>query len=372
MSVAQEDLGRTIVIDNGTGVCKAGFGGDELPQLTFKCVVGEPIVPNDDDRGKVFVGDEVMPLQGYLKVRYPLANGKVSRWDDMERIWDLTFEKLDVEPEFHPVLLTEAPYNPLVNREKMTEIMFEKYKVPGMYVAIQAVLSLYASGRTTGIVLDSGDGVTHTVPIYEGYSLPYAVERLNLAGRDVTNYLKRLLMGKGYNFSTSAEFEIVREIKERTAFVRSGSNVKPKINKALKATYEMPAGDEIEVDEERWQCAECLFDPSLVGMEAQGVPDLICQSIQKCPIDIRSELFKNIILSGGTTMFKGFRDRVEKEIKLSVNPATKVKVVSPPERKYSVWIGGSVLADLFSFKQMLISMDEYYEFGAGIVHRKCF
>lgn len=367
---------QPVVIDNGTGVIKAGFAGAEAPKLVFPAFVGRPKhnrVMAGAAEGDIFVGPKAGELRGILKLNYPTRSGIINDWKDMEHIWNYTYNELNVEQDQHPVLLTEAPLNPRSNRGIAAEVFFETFNVPALYVQVQAILSLYASGRTTGVVLDSGDGVTNAVPVYEGFALPHAVQRIDVAGRDVTEYLQLLLRKSGSNFSTSAEMEVVKDIKEKICYcafnidkLEGSDDAEPEV------PYKLPDGNVIQVGTEKFRAPEVLFNPSLIGQEYVGVHQCLLNSIQKCDMDIRRTMFSDIILSGGSTMFDGFGDRLLSEVRKLAPRDTKIKIWAPPQRTMSTWVGGSILASLATFKKMWVTREEYNESGKNAVYRKTF
>ncbi|KAF2151425.1 Actin/actin-like protein [Myriangium duriaei CBS 260.36] len=356
-----------IVIDNGSGTLRAGFAGEDLPKTSFPSLVGRPKharVLAGALEGDVFVGNKAQELRGLLRLKYPLEHGIVTDWDDMERIWSHVYQdELKVLSEEHPVLLTEAPLNPRRNRDTAAQVLFEAFNVPAAYFSVQAVLSLYASGRTTGVVLDAGDGVSHAVPVYEGFAMTNAVRRIDVAGRDVTEYMQTLLRKSGYCFHTSAEKEVVRVLKEKMSYVALDPRKEEKEwvqlggrGEGKWVEYALPDGQKIKLGPERFRAPEILFDPDIIGLEYQGLHQIVVDSIGRTDMDLRKSLFSNIVLSGGATLTKGFGDRLLHEVQRLAVKEMRIKIFAPPERKYSTWIGGSILAGLSTFRKVRISL----------------
>ena len=369
---------KPLVIDNGTGFTKNGFAGEDQPRSVFPTIIGYPkyqIIMTDVEHyvREYYIGEEAINLRGVLKLVYPVEHGQVQDWDAMERIWHYTFyNDLRVNPNEHPILLTEPPLNKNQNKEKMAELMFDTFNVPAMYISMQAILSLYASGRTTGIVVDSGDGVTHIVPVYEGFAIAHAIHRSDIGGRDVTDYLRRLLRQRGYSLSSSAEREIVRDIKERLCYVALDPEKELKLAEkvsGMEKTYTLPDGETLTIGAERFMAPELFFNPGAIGSEENALDELIYRSIQNCDVDLRRDLYANIVLSGGSTMYPGLKERLHKELTELVPETMEVKIIAPPERRYSVWIGGSILSSLKTFAKLWVTKKEYKEIGTTAVYR---
>jgi centractin len=369
---------QPVVIDNGSGQIKAGFAGAEAPKTVFGAYVGRPKhtkVMAGAVEGELFIGEKAKELRGMLKLNYPTRHGITTDWKEQQLLWQHAYNEINATQDQHPVLLTEAPINPKKNRGKAGEIFFETFAVPALYVQNQAILSLYASGRTTGVVLDSGDGVTCSVPVYEGFTIPHAIQRIDVAGRDVTEHLQLLLRKAGHNFHTSAELEIVRDIKERRCMVAFNIEKQEKDESEgvdQEVPYKLPDGQTISLGAERFRAPEILFNPSLIGLEYVGVHTMLVNTINRCDLDIRRGMFADIILSGGSTLFEGFGDRLLSEVRKLAPRDTKIQIWAPPDRIHSTWVGGSILASLATFKKMWLTKKEFDEGGKNAIYRKFF
>ncbi|KAJ5136206.1 hypothetical protein N7448_004760 [Penicillium atrosanguineum] len=358
-----------IVIDNGSGTIRAGFAGEEIPSCYFPSFVGRPKHPRvmaGGLEGDSFIGSRAQELRGLLKIRYPLEHGIVTNWEDMESIWHYVYEnELKTLPEEHPVLLTEPPLNPRANRDIAAQLMFEAFNVPALYMSIQAVLSLYASGRTTGVVLRLG---RRCLPRRARFAIPNSIRRIDVAGRDVTEQMQLLLRKAGHVLHTSAEKEVVRMIKEKVCYVSLDPKREEKEwmnsyhkSDAKAVDYVLPDGHKIKIGQERYRAPEILFDPELIGLEYPGVHQIVQDAITRTDLDLRKSLYLNIVLSGGSTLCKNFPDRLMREIKRLAVEDMKIRISAPAERKYTTWIGGSILAGLSTFRKMWVSADEWHE-----------
>jgi len=386
-------LNQPIVMDVGTASTKAGFAGGSKPKVIIGTKVGSAkhmrIMPGGaleqesisaGGRKSFFVGSKLDEHRGAFILDHPMDKGYVvdSGWDAIEKIWEHAYSKscLNAKMDEHPVLLTECPLNPGQNREKTAEIFFETFRAPAIFFSPPAVLSLYASGRTTGVVLDVGEGVQHCVPVYEGYALQHSISRSDISGRDVTKHLQLLLRKSGMSFTTTAESELVKTMKEEACYVsqspgnENGKGIGEGSDKnAQKSIYQLPDGQSINISSERHSAPEILFNPTLVGSEEMGVADTLVNSIMKSDMDLRSTLFSQIVLAGGSTCTPGFGDRLLSEVKEKAPSHTRIRISAPPERIYSAWAGGSILASLATFKDMWVTRSEYEEYGDSVLHR---
>jgi len=388
MSAINEDV---VVCDNGTGFVKCGFAGENFPRHMFPSMVGRPTLRAEEDAignielKDIMCGDEAAAVRQALEIRYPVDCGIIRHWDDMEALWDYTFyEKLKINPEEKKMMLTEAPLNPKKNREKTIEIMFEKYGFDAVHQAIQAMLTLYAQGLLTGVVVDTGDGVTHVVPVYEGFVPQHLISRLDVAGRHITKYMIKLLLLRGYAFNRTADFETIRRVKEDLCYVAHDIEQERKL--ALETTvlvekYRLPDGRVIKVGRERFEAPEALFTPSLIDVEGDGMADMVYNMIQKADVDCRADFYKHIVLSGGSSMYPGLPTRLEKDIRAKYLQGVlkgdksrlnrlKLRIEDPPRRRNMVFLGASVLGDIMRDRDdFWITKSEWEESGPAILKK---
>ena len=355
-----------IIIDNGTSTCKFGLSNEEIPRDEIQTCVGyNKYIGSYGDKKEFFCGNE---LNGkyYLNINYPIEKGIINNWDDMEKIWGHIFvENLRVNPEERYIILTEARFNSKEDREKMAQIIFETFNVAGLYIAKQEVLSLYSAGKYTGIAIDSGEDITSFVPIFDGYAIKHAINHIDFGGRDLTNYMMELLYKIRYKFSKTTEKQLFQKIKENYCYV--ALDYQEELKSVEPIEYVLPDNTKVFIKEERIRCSEFLFGNFQIRYACLN-------SIEKCDIDIRKDLFNNIVLSGGNSMYKGLKERFTHDLKYFSRESEKeeIKVIALPERKYASWIGATILSTYSSFKNMWINKNEYDEYGCNLIHRKFF
>lgn len=376
-----------IVIDNGSGTIKFGFGGnDTKPALTYSSYVGRPkyhkLLETKMDALGIFVGKAIETSRGLLKLKYPVEHGMIKDWGDMEELWDYPYKELKIIHEEHPVLLTEPLLNSYTNREKAAEIFLEKFNAPGIVFGCQPLLALYASTnqKFTGVVLDCGDSLCQCVCAYDGFILNSTVQRIDIGGRDVTQYMNLLLRKSGHVFHTSAEMDMVKTMKEKRCIIFPNAGGPDKLSKDKEEKqmkdykkpikYVLPDGRDLDLCDEKYQAPEILFNPEKIGLEFPGVHDLLVNSINKADLDLKKELYENINIAGAGSKFMGFPTRILNELREKKFESIKLRIFAPTDREFSCWTGGAYLSSLSNFKEMCITKKDMADQGMRILHAK--
>lgn len=402
-----------VVIDIGSGYTKMGLAGNIEPQLVVPtCVANSAkkaqMIHTSQTQGiaecDFYIGDEAYARKdspNYL-LSYPVAKGRIENWDDMERfLQQALFRNLRCVPEEHLFLLTEPPFNTPENRELTAEIMFETFNVKGLNISVQAVLALYAQYRSkggdqsdlTGVVVDSGDGQTQVIPVADGYVIPQAIQELPLGGRHVTEFVADTLRDRGEFAASGAapeqRLEVARQIKEQHAYICRDAvkeyqkfDSDPRKFKALTGEHPMTKKKwTISIGYERFLAPEIFFHPEIfVDTVSTSLPNIVDNCIRNCPIDYRRRLYGNVVLSGGSTSFVHFKERLQSDLQTSVDarlkqaeitsgalpqpiPVTVVDGGKRKDTKYASWLGGSLLATEPTFEGMCKLKQEYDEVG---------
>lgn len=365
-----EEVTSAIILDSGSGFCKAGLTSDDQPKSVFPSRVRKAKAEGFGDKD-YYVGHEAMEKKGLLNIVKPISRGLVADWDALENLWQHCFQnELKVSSADHPLLFGVYPDESKSHKERMALLFFEQFGTPGLYCATHGLLALYGSGKTTGLVIDSGEDVTTVVPVYDGYLLPHAHGTIEIGGGDVNEYLQTLLKNK----KIVLDLEDSRKVKEARVyaaveFQKEYESYKAGITKHT--NYELPDRTIIELGEELIQAAEILFRPGMIGKFEPGVHEMINECLQKVETEQKREFFGNVIVCGGNSVIQNYQNRLNREL-ITVSPNNiKVKVIAGADRQFLPWAGGSVISSLGTFQSMWITQLDYQEHGPSIIHRKC-
>lgn len=363
---------QTIVIDNGSRFCKVGFSDEKEPRSNFISIVGFSKYCTGFPRNREYlVGTIAAEKWPVLCSKYPVERGTIQDYDYMEKVFNYIFSnELKIDETEHPVLITETALNPKLIREWTTEIMFEKFNIPSFYTGTNAVFSLLSSGRKNGIAFESGAEVSCSVPIIDGNPIKESIVRVPIGGVDMTKYLMKLFKEREYIPFDERHTALFYEIRKEIAYVELNfENGMKKVETTTECNIIFDKTfikEPILFNKERFMCSELLFQPKMDGFEFEGIDKAIYKSIMNCKSDFYDDLFSNIVLSGGNSMLKGLKERIQKEISVLQGNKNNVHVISHPDRDYSAWRGASMFSSLPTSKEEFISREEYVENGSQI------
>lgn len=445
----QEQELQAFVVDNGTSTMRCGqaatAGGQPTHVFDTRIVI-DPGASNkstvkvggkrsrsvaDDEEGanedaieeskadgfKMYIGSEVPPTNSSntLSYNYPIQNGAIIDWDQIEALWSYTFQHNSIDPIERPMLMTECPFNTRENRELMCQIMFESFNVPAFYLTLPAVLALYSKGKQNGILVESGFNSTYCVPVYEGYTLTHAINKIDIGGDDITKMLARFIdsndndgnsksiyesMTSPVNTRGNAHVSAINLLKEKHCYASidfaeeekmlmsrtgrsSGGNKESKQAEPSANSTQLPDGTSISIsDQQRYTAPECVFNTTLIRqyastwgkdalLDGEGVHKVAYYSIMKCDAGLHKEMFANIVTNGGNTLFRNWTERMNKEMVNLGATTNRVRVHATPHGLNSVWVGGSILSSLTTFERMWVAKHEYDDEGPYAIHRKC-
>ncbi|RNA45101.1 actin [Brachionus plicatilis] len=355
---------KALVLDCGSDSIKAGLSGDSEPSL----LLSTNMALNKSHESKI--GNIGQERRDILRLNCPINRGFITNWNDMEKIWSFVFDEIKVDPDNQPIFLSESPCCSRSQRERITELMFEKFTVPSMSMQLQSVLSMLSTGLESGIIVECGDGLTQILPMFKNLAVSNAFARIELGGTDLSDYLFNLMNAKE---SVIPNRNVSKEIKEKFCYVSTDIKNESKApSEKLSACldYNLPDGKTLSISKERFLVPEALFDPSSIGFLLPGIHQVCLKATKKCETNIQKSLFENIVVTGGTTLLPGFTERFQKEMKKIAPWRTSVKVTLHPKPKYSAWLGGSILTSLPNFENILIHKKDYDEFGSWVIQKK--
>lgn len=363
------DYSVHIVIDNGSDSCKAGFNGENAPRVAVPSVVGkmkDKTLNLIADPDKNYIGREALYNASCLDLSSPFRNGLIHDFDKMEKIWaNIFYDSLKVKPEAHNVFLTESLHSHNKEREKVAEIMFEKFSVFNIHIEPQSLMSLYSTTKTSGLIIDSGEANTHVVPIFDGYIIPQGIKTFPIAGKVLTESLLQNIKDQLRQKNVANESMVCKKIKEKYLELIADGNPEKK-------QIELPDGSTIDIKDEIHNVPEAIFRPDLVGYDIPGLHHMVIESVRSTDVFLRKELLGNMVISGGNTLIKKFPERLKSELSAITKQEeiNSFKITAQDERMYASWIGSSVVCSISTFQQMWISKNDYEEIGSQIIHRK--